>query len=120
MLIESDVIGQGQIKGVMTGKHYNRSMHCYKVMSEGLQRLRFQAFSHSLCDEKTTKVTAVVCSLLDGFPSEDFEEKVRMETFSEVLTMYEKFVKSASENNPTFSLWSSYLEMIDNLLQFVR
>ena len=120
ILIESDVIGQEQIKGAMTGKHYNRSMHCHKVMSEALQRLRFQAFMDSLCNEDSTKITAVVCHLFEDFPSEHFEAKVRMEAFSEVLTMYEQFVVRESEKSPTFSLWSSYLEMIDTLLQFVR
>ena len=51
ILIESDVVGQGQIKGVMSGKHYNRSMHCHKVMCKALHRLRFQVFLDSVSDD---------------------------------------------------------------------
>lgn len=104
----------------MTGKRYNRSMHCHKVMSEALHRLRFQAFLDSVSDEESANIYSVVYDLLNNFPNEDFQEKLTAEPFSEILDKYEDFVVQESECNPTFSLWSTYLEMIGILLQFVR
>ena len=42
MLIESDVVAQGSIIGVMPGHQYNRSFLIHKLMYEALQRLRFE------------------------------------------------------------------------------
>ena len=44
ILVEAEVIALGSIKGVMSGKHYNRAMRPHKIMFEALQRMRFQAF----------------------------------------------------------------------------
>ncbi|XP_028391978.1 uncharacterized protein LOC114516648 isoform X2 [Dendronephthya gigantea] len=120
ILIESDVVGQGQIKGVLTGKHYNRSMHCHKVMSEALHRLRFQAFLDSLSSEDYNNVYSVASDLLNIFPDEKFQDSLTAEPFSHIVDKYEDFVVQESEGNPTFALWSTYLEMTGILLQFVR
>lgn len=91
-----------------------------KIMSEALHRLRFQAFLDSVSDEESASVFSVVSDLLNNFPSDNFQEKLAAEPFSEILDKYEDFVAKESECNPTFSLWSTYLEMIGILLQFVR
>ena len=44
MFIESGIVSEGSIKGVLSGKHYNQSVFCHKVMCEALQRLRLKAF----------------------------------------------------------------------------
>jgi hypothetical protein len=36
----------------MTGKHYNRAMHCHKILLEALERLLFEEFCFSLGDER--------------------------------------------------------------------
>lgn len=104
----------------MTGKHYNRSIYCHKVMSEALHRLRLQAFLDSLDDEESANVYSVAHDLLNNFPDENFQEKLSSEPFSEIIDQYDDFVVRQSECNPTFSLWSTYLEMIGILLQFIR
>ena len=65
----------------MTGKHYNESMHCHKVMSKALHRLRFQAFLDNVSDEDHANIYSVVSDLLNNFPSADFQEKLRAEPF---------------------------------------
>ena len=102
ILIESDVVGQGQIKGVMSGKH-NGSMHCHKVMSEALHGLRFQAFLDSVSDDKSTSILSVVSDLLNNFPSDSFQEKLTAKPFMEILDKYADFVVKECECNPTFS-----------------
>ena len=104
----------------MTGKHYNRSMHCHKVMSKALHKLRFQAFLDKVSEEENVNIYFVVSDLLKNFSSDDFQEKLRAEPFTEILEKYDAFVVQESESNPAFSLWSTYLEMIGILLQFVR
>ena len=42
ILLESGLMSSGSMKGVMTGKNYDRSLHCHKTMVEGLERLLFE------------------------------------------------------------------------------
>ena len=102
ILIESDVVGQGQIKGVMSGKHYNRSKHCHKVMSEALHGLRFQAFLDSVSDDESFSILSVVSDLPNNFPSDSFQEKLTVKPFMEILDKYADFVVKECECNPTF------------------
>lgn len=44
MFIESGIVSEGSIKGVLSGKQYNKSVACHKTMYEALQRIRFEAF----------------------------------------------------------------------------
>jgi hypothetical protein len=94
--------------------------HATMSFLSALHRLRFQAFLDSVSDEESANIYSVVYDLLNNFPNEDFQEKLTAEPFSEILDKYEDFVVQESECNPTFSLWSTYLEMIGILLQFVR
>lgn len=44
VFMEFGIVSEGSIKGVLSGKHYNRSVLCDKIMYQALQRLRLQAF----------------------------------------------------------------------------
>ena len=44
ILIEAELISSGSLKGVMNGKHFERSMHCHKIMYESLHRLLLEKF----------------------------------------------------------------------------
>ena len=119
-MIESNIIGQGSVKGVMSGKHYNRSMYCHKIVSEALNRLRFKAFLDCLDDEDKNDVSTFISSLLDEFPTGSFSETVKENTFKEIMATYDNFICEASAENPTFAFWSNYLEMVEVLLCFIR
>ena len=91
-----------------------------KLMSKALHKLRFQAFLDNVSDEDNVNIYFVVSDLLNNFSHDDFQEKLRAEPFTEILEKYDAFVVQESESNPAFSLWSTYLEMIGILFQFVR
>ena len=37
ILIESDIVAPGSMNGVMSGRHYNRSVRAHKLMFDALQ-----------------------------------------------------------------------------------
>ena len=39
ILLEAGLIGSGSLTGVLSGKHYDRALHCHKLMLECLERL---------------------------------------------------------------------------------
>ena len=44
LLLESGVVAEGSISGVLTGRHYNRAVRVHKLVMGALHRLRFQNF----------------------------------------------------------------------------
>ena len=50
--MESGIISEGSVKGVLTGKHKNWSVFCHKILYEAMQRLRFDAFFDQLGEVK--------------------------------------------------------------------
>ena len=71
VVIESGIVSEGSIKGVLSGKHYNRSVSCHKVMYEALQRLRFQSFLDSITDENQ-ELASFIESMARSFPDDEF------------------------------------------------
>ena len=57
---------------------------------------------------------------LDVFPSDSIVDKLKEDAFVEIMTTYNDFISEASNDNPTFALWSDYLEVVEILLCFIR
>ena len=44
ILLEAGLIASGSLQGVISGKHYDRAMHCHKIMLECLERLLLEQY----------------------------------------------------------------------------
>ena len=78
VMIESGILAQGSVNGVMSGHRYNRSVRCHKIVAEAMHRLK------------------------------------------DLQLQYEIHVERCNQNNDNYSFWSSYLEMVQLLLMFLR
>lgn len=117
IFIESQLIDEGSVNGVMSGHMYNRSMRCHKLMFEALQHLRFEAFLNSLPEEQAENINAQIDEVADEFL---LDPSHFQHDFELLHQQYQKFVENQSAENPTFAFWSSYLEMVQLLLSFIR
>lgn len=120
ILIEAEVIAAGSINAVLTGHHYNRSMRAHKLLFEAMQRLRWKQFLQVLSTNEQEEATEVVSKLREVGPTSEFNVFANDDHLHSVLDKYENFISKSRAVNPTFDLWSSYLDMIATLLQFVR
>ena len=68
IIIESGLVASGSVKGVMNGHHYNRAFRTHKIVSEAMQRLRFQQFLDSLSDEDSQATYNVICKVASCLP----------------------------------------------------
>ncbi|XP_038063921.1 uncharacterized protein LOC119734467 [Patiria miniata] len=119
ILIESDVVAPGSMNGVINGHHYNRSIRCHKVMAEALHRLRWQSFIEGVSEVDAEQYGDMVHNLHSTFPDQEYEDLVESPTFQGMMMAYDDFIKSQSKD-ATFAFWSSYLEMVENVLLFVK
>ena len=118
ILIEAGVVATGSVTGVMNGHNYNRSIRCHKLMAEALHRLRRQSFMCTLEEVRQHQYREVVSSLQGSFPSE-FTNHIQGEMYQAMVKEYENFIEEGKKD-ATFNFWSSYLDMVENVLLFIR
>lgn len=113
ILIESGVVAEGSVNGVLSGHHYNRSIYAVKVMFEAFQRLRFSCFIESLSDEDRELFKDLLSSKVN-------EVSWDSPNLNDLFQKYNAFIKARREEDPTFDFWSSFIEIASLLLNFVR
>ena len=108
-------MSEGSIKGVMSGKHYNRSLFCHKTMYEALQRLRFEEFLDTLDDESQEDISSFVGNMKNAFEEEDqLHEYINSVQMEQLCERYEAFISESSAKSLAFAYWSMYIKMIGN------
>ena len=82
LCVESQVIVEGSVSGVMEGRKYNRAMQLHKLVHEALMRQvwsRFQKWVAEKHDEKTSLVDEMFSglqSLRDNVCKSEFQKKL--------------------------------------------
>ena len=72
IMIESNIVAQGSINGVISGHHYNRSIRAHKCIMETVERLRWQAYITSLSDVNYASTYEILAKLQSDFPTSAF------------------------------------------------
>lgn len=117
ILVESGVIASGSLKGVLSGHMYNRSIRAHKLLYEAMGRLQIGEFVENMTEEESEDVADLqkrVCLQYDtaGVLAADLS--------SELRKRFVEYVAQKSQANPTYSFWSSYLDMVGTGLGFLR
>lgn len=80
-------------------------------MHEALERIRFQVFIDSLSQDERQNIEDQISRLKESFPGHDFENLLEDPAFHDIMTQYDLFIETQKETCPTFSLWSSYIDI---------
>ena len=117
ILVEAGVVVEGSLDGVISGHHYNRSIHAYKIVYETMEELRFQEYLESIDKAKYEEIVSTLTTITwdNRNNPEEFEENIQ-----EIQLEYEEWVKKRREENPTFEFFSSLIDIISLLLVFNR
>ena len=82
---------QGSVKGVMSGKHYNRSIYCHKIFNEALHRLRFSAFLESF-GANAEEIRLFGQRIRGHFPDTEFDQDIFGKELESIMDQYKSFV----------------------------
>ena len=124
--IESGVIAEGSVTGVLEGRKYNRAVRFHKLMYEALQRLIWKGFQ-AWVEEKFPAKTACprfLCRtetfVRQSVPKEQ-QKVLDSPSLPEFITLYDKYLDYLRNNNGKLSnFWRSYIDLVDILLNMVR
>ena len=119
LLLESGVVAEGSISGVLTGRHCNRAIRVHKLVMEALHRLQFQKFGEWCNDNDTPMdlVTVKRClkELQTQCSEKSFAALIECEEFIKLHDVYADYLQ-----RPMAQLWRSYINMVSLLLRFIR
>ena len=104
VLVESGVVGQNTVNGVMSGKFYNGSVRCHKIMHEALEIIPFQCFMDNCSPERASEIESLLCNIRDAFLNEEFYDYLESPELKGIIDEYETFIEMASKQFPTFAL----------------
>ncbi|KAK3735047.1 hypothetical protein QZH41_001743 [Actinostola sp. cb2023] len=124
--IESGVITEGSVSGVLEGRKYNRAIRFHKLMYEALQRLVWEGFQTWIdkFPEKKEFLQDVVISLkplYNDVCQKEHEKVLSSEMFSEFITLYDTYLEYLRKSNGKLcSFWMSYIDIVEIMLNLVR
>ena len=122
-MIESEIVAAGSVEGVFSGKSYNRCVRAHKIVFEALHRLRLMAFYNTLKENEAESMNTFGVKLLNSYNDascNDADGLMQDGALGVWKYRYDSFVKECSEKNPTFAFWSTYMQMVQLLLEFIR
>ena len=124
--IESGVIAEGSVTGVLEGRKYNRAIRFHKLMYEALQRLVWKGFKTWIekFPEKKEFIQGFFISLkplYDDVCQTEQENVLSSQTFSEFMALYDTYLEYLrSSNGKLSSFWMSYIDIVEIMLNLVR
>jgi hypothetical protein len=120
ILIESGIVAEGSVNGVLSGKCYNRSIRCHKIMFEAISRLLWTEFLDSVSNEERLHCSEMSLHLHHNYKLGILKKNELPEDFLSILEKFNDFVAKNCQTNITFAFWISYLDMVGSLLIFLR
>lgn len=125
--VESGVIAEGSITGVLEGRKYNRAIRLSKVVYEALLRLAWKGFvewlqEHHLQDVVyVNKAKEVLKSLCDDQSTEGYSVAADDESCSVVIQRFSEYLDHLRNTGGELAaFWMSCVDMIEVLLALVR
>ena len=130
LLVESGVYGFNTATKLLKGKSYNRGVRGHKLVMEALVRLQWQEMCKWLSQrEDDTRINEEAMSAHIQACKDAVEQRTNdlsacfetiCEDMVEVQRLVEVFRSAGKAASYLFSFWSTYIEMVQVLLQFIR
>ena len=125
--IESGVITEGFVCGVLEGQRNNGAVRFHKLMYEAFMTMASTGFENWLTENQQSKKRAVdnavngLASLYDKICNAEFQDKLRSQSFAELNDLYDQYMNYLRHKNGELShFWVSYLDMVEILQGLLR
>ena len=127
ILLEAGLIGNGSLQGVLTGKHYERAMHCHKVVLESLERILLQQFLNregleNVPDGLPETSKQMLEMIVDNPSDNQLQASLNDLHISALVQRYSAFKERVKEGElgKTAMFWIAYMEHIWLVLTLIR
>ena len=122
--VESGVIADGSIPGVLDCKKYNRAIRLHKLVYEALLRLSWSGFEAWLGKGDKNELAETLLHVTDfaeNISGETWLEFQLVHSCSHVLQSFQDYLDFLrTENGDLSTFWMSYVDMVEIVLGLVR
>ena len=126
VIVESNVLGESSVDQMFKGKHYNNAMRVLKYLYDAMKRHMIESYEQSIHNgqlEISYKdfIESAGLQNLISYPSKESLETLRND-HQDVINHVHAYESSllAGSLGPTACVWSSFLQMVQILLDFAR
>ncbi|CAB4001853.1 Hypothetical predicted protein [Paramuricea clavata] len=126
IIVESTLLGESSVDQMFRGKHYNNAMRVLKYLYDAMKRHMIESFEQSVHNghlERSYKdfIESAGLQKLISSPSKESLETFR-DDHQDVISHIHAYENSllAGSLGPTASVWSSFLQMVQILLDFAK
>ena len=95
-------------------------VRAHKLVFEALPRLRFLAFYNSLPEEEVENLDEFGLQLVYAVKNGTVTNYCATDEFRSWVSAFDVYVARRNKENPTFAFWSTYIDMVQLLLLFIR
>ena len=127
LCVESGVLAEGSVAGVLDGRRYNRGVRLHKLMYEALMRLVWQGFvpwieeNHEESKTTVNSFFSEIGELHDDICERQFQKHMTRASSVGFVKLFDKYVEFLRHENGKLSkFWLSYLDMVEILLGLLR
>ena len=127
LCIESRVIAEGSVSGVLDGRRYNRAVRFHKLVYEALLRLAWKGFpswlqvSHQDKQHIVQDIAEVLKNLSTNLCQKEAQEAMENPLFSNVFELFHRYLDHLRYNNGNLStFWMSYIDVVQIMLGLLR
>ena len=85
-----------------------------------MEQLRLKASRDTLSNDEFEKLDAIAISLIESVGKDMPDICCNNSEFIKWKEAYNSFVKKSCAENPTFAFWSTYIDIVQLLLTFIR
>ena len=119
--IEAGICASGSMEGVLTGKHFNRSMRIHSIMLEAMERLLFETFEQNQSNKRVLeKAKQVFENGISDLNSLNWKDLKNCEAFEELSILYVKYREEIrlGKHGKTSQFFLQYMDRVWVLLRF--
>ena len=127
LCIESGVIAEGSVAGVLDGRRYNRAVRLHTLMYEALMRLVWQGFRPWIEENHEESKTIVdsffseTGQLYDDICERQFQKHMTSASSVDFVKLFDNYMEFLWKNNGKLSeFWLSYLDIVKVLFGLLR
>ena len=124
LCIESGLIADGSIVGVLDGRKYNRAVRMHKLVYEALMRIAWAGFLDWLGTRETDRLDetiSLVKDLASDISQAAFQNVISNDSFLRIVHLFQQYRNFLHNDNGGLSaFWVSYLDLVEIMLGLLR
>ena len=122
ILLEAGLIGSGSLQGVLSGKHYDRALHCHKTVTEALEQLLMRQYQEGQNDELSQDGQKILNDVVTNCSPNSIKLAMNNEAVRQYLDRFLAYREECRKGalGKTAQLWLSYMDHVRVLLALIH